>query len=327
MATATTWTVLSILNWSTNYLTQKDIEDPKTVVEWLLCETLSCSRIDLYLQFDHVMSEKELGKFKPMLQQCAAKQPVQQVVGSCEFYGIKLAVNDKVLIPRPETERLVEEGIRLAKIITESKRPRNASATDSREEKHTEETQENLEISEFVPAPQIRILDIGSGSGCIAIALALHIPQAHITALEKSADAIEVLKRNINFHNLDKRIQVVHQDIKDYQPKFEFDMIVSNPPYIADDEIASLDKTVSYYEPRMALSDKQDGLAFYRFFRKQFSVWLKDEGVALLEYGGNDQTAELKSIFSDFSQTIIKDYQQDDRVILLRKKLSADGGK
>jgi len=317
MAGSKKWTVMSIMNWSANYLKEKGINESKTIVEWLLCETLSCSRMDLYLKFDRSMSEAELAVFRPMLLKCAANQPVQQVVGNCEFYGLKLAVNKHVLIPRPETERLVEETIKLAPSLLEKIKPeeivRKERSDDGEEVKET-----NITLPR-----ELNILDIGSGSGCISIALAMHIPQAKITAIEKSEEAVKVLKRNINFYNLENRINVIHGDILEHQPDMSFHMIVSNPPYIADSEMNSLEKNVSYYEPHQALSDKDDGLTFYRFFAKNFSNWMTNNGVALLEYGGNRQTPEMKNIFSAYEQTVIKDYQKDDRVFIVKMKKEA----
>ncbi len=314
MSKQETWTLMAILNWSTDYLANKNIEDAKTVVEWLLCDTLSCSRMDLYLQFDRPMSEEELAKFRPMLLKCATKQPVQQVVGNCEFYGLKLAINEDVLVPRPETERLVEETLKLAPKILETIEPKTISRKIQSEDKENSQ-------SETVTLPkELHILDIGSGSACIALALAINIPQAKITAIEKSAEAVEIMHKNINFYNLKNRISVVHADIMEYKPEQTFHIIVSNPPYIAKNEMPGLNKNVTYYEPHMALSDKDDGLNFYRFFAKKFASWMDIKAYALLEYGGNHQTAELRTIFSDFSQKIVKDYQNDDRVIILKSK-------
>ncbi|RKY56442.1 MAG: peptide chain release factor N(5)-glutamine methyltransferase [Candidatus Neomarinimicrobiota bacterium] len=315
MAGSKTWTVMSIMNWSANYLEEKNIDESKTVIEWLLCETLSCSRMDLYLQFDRPMSESELAIFRPMLLKCAANQPVQQVVGNCEFYGIKLAVNEHVLIPRPETERLVEESISLSEKIFKDI---NHSTVEKKEGNKTEDKE-----PAFIPPAELRILDIGSGSGCIAIALAMHIPYAKITAIEKSDEAVKVLKRNINFYNLEKRISVIHADIRGYRPAIPFHMIVSNPPYVAEHEMSTLDQNVSYFEPYLALSDKDNGLSFYRFFAEMFTNWMSPKGVALLEYGGNGQTLEMKKIFSAYEHRVIKDYQQDDRVFVVNMKAEA----
>jgi release factor glutamine methyltransferase len=317
-----TWTLMEIMTWSTDYLSAKGVEDPKVTVEWLLCETLSCNRMDLYLQYDRPLSDSELAVFKPMLLNCAAHQPVQQVVGSCEFYGLTLAVNNKVLVPRPETERLVETCIDRAAVLTGQKmeifhcvHQNTATGKEDREEKDTGPGKQP-----FTPKPTLKILDIGAGSGCISIALAMHIPNAEIFALEKSADALEVLKRNIHFYNLDNRVHVIHEDILQYRPEGRFDIIVSNPPYIASGEIPALATNVTHYEPYMALSDAGDGLGFFRHFAQHFTEWLQPGGIALLEFGGNAQTTALKELFSGFETRIIKDYQNDDRVLLLTRK-------
>ncbi|MDZ7820955.1 MAG: methyltransferase [Candidatus Marinimicrobia bacterium] len=152
----------------------------------------------------------------------------------------------------------------------------------------------------------------------MAVALAMHIPQSRIVAVESSADAVKVLQRNVRFYNLDNRIRILHEDIRKYRPEAPFDMIVSNPPYISGEEMTTLDKTVSHYEPYMALSDDGDGMEYYRYFAGTFPEWLVDGGLALLEYGGNTQTAALRDLFSGFEQEIVRDYQQDDRVILLK---------
>ncbi|MDZ7796049.1 MAG: peptide chain release factor N(5)-glutamine methyltransferase [Candidatus Marinimicrobia bacterium] len=323
MTSTRTWRVLDILKWSEEYLTSKGVDNAKTVVEWLLCDVLSCSRIDLYLQFDRPMTDEERARFKPLLLKCAAKQPVQQVVGSCEFYGLKLTVSDKVLVPRPETERLVETAVDLAPELIKAKDEREKrSALKNQKERtaNSEKSGEGEEKESVSPATDIRILDIGSGSGCIAVALAMHIPQSRLFAVESSADAVKILQRNIRFYNLENRVSILYEDIRRYRPERPFDMIVSNPPYISGEEMKNLDKNVSHYEPYMALSDSGDGLAYYRFFAEHFRDWLEDGGIALLEYGGNAQTAPLRKIFSSFEQKIVKDYQQDDRVMVLRKE-------
>ncbi|MDD5709570.1 MAG: peptide chain release factor N(5)-glutamine methyltransferase [Candidatus Marinimicrobia bacterium] len=317
MKSERTWMLMEILKWSVDYLTDKGIKDAQSSVEWLLCEILSCSRMDLYLKYNRPMSDAELARYRPLLLKCAAHQPVQQLVGTCEFYGLKLAVNDKVLIPRPETERLVERCIKEALILTE-KKMQMQNAKPLRESEKDADGDPGPEP--FVFKPVLQILDIGAGSGCISIALAKHIPNAELFALEKSQEAIGILQRNIRFHDLEKRVHILQEDVMHYLPEQRFDIIVSNPPYIAAEEIPKLEKQVSYFEPFMALSDAGDGLAFYRFFAGSFPEWLLPEGFALLEFGGPAQRNALKKIFAAFDIEIIRDYQQDDRVLLLKTK-------
>ncbi|MDZ7820954.1 MAG: hypothetical protein U5N26_03560 [Candidatus Marinimicrobia bacterium] len=157
MTSTRTWKVLDILKWSEEYLTSKGVDNAKTVVEWLLCDVLSCSRIDLYLQFDRPMSESELAEFKPMLLKCAVKQPVQQVVGSCEFYGLRFTVNDKVLIPRPETERLVEAAIERAPERIRAKAEREKNAAGKAEDRTAEHRRRAGKRKRKRPLQRLRI--------------------------------------------------------------------------------------------------------------------------------------------------------------------------
>lgn len=271
-----------MINWSVTYLNEKGIENSRTAVEWMLTHVLKLSRVDLYLKFDRPLSGEELSEYKPFLLKCAAHQPVQQIIGRAEFYGIHLRVNEHVLIPRPETEQMVEYIIR-----------------------HADKVKDTLSI-----------LDIGSGSGAIAIALALHIPNATVKTLEYSPEAVDVLEHNLRFHNLTNRISVIQEDIFSWDCRQQFDIIVSNPPYVALHEMEKLPPNVGYYEPPMALTDREDGLRFYRLFSQCFQQWLAPGGMAVLEFGGPAQTASLKELFKNFENVVIhQDYQKDDRFI------------
>ncbi len=280
------WRVVDILNWSTNYLKEKNIDDAKTSIEWMLTDVLKCSRMELYLNFNKPLTETELKIFKSYLLKCANNEPVQQIIGKTDFYGFSFVVDRTVLVPRPETEILVEEVIK----------------------KYKKHSQKN-----------VKILDIGSGSGAIAVALAKHLPNVQIDALEYSKDAIGILTKNINFHNLEDRVSVINEDVYKYIPQKKYDIIVSNPPYISKDEFPKLDKNVRYYEPPMALTDNNDGLEFYRYFAKKFTDWLTDDGWVALEIG-NDQRKDLEEIFKNYENLeFVKDYQKDDRVLMFKK--------
>lgn len=276
------WRLIDLLHWSVEYLTQKGVEDARTAVEWMLTSLLNMSRVDLYLNFDRPISRNELDRYKPLLLKCAAHQPVQQVIGQADFYGLQLTVSPHVLIPRPETERLVDYVI---------------EKTKSRKE-------------------PFHILDIGSGTGAIAIAIAKHRPLAYIHALEISPVAVDILKKNCRFHNVENQITIIQEDIFQWEPSNPYDIIVSNPPYIASQEMASLPRNVGYYEPPLALTDNDDGLTFYRFFAVHFKDWLVSGGMAVLEFGGPAQSDAIKKIFHAYQDvTIHTDYQKDDRFV------------
>jgi release factor glutamine methyltransferase len=276
------WRLVDLIDWSVDYLDKKGIEDCRMSVEWMLTHILKMSRVDLYLNFDRPLSREELEAYKPLLLKCAAHQPVQQVIGQADFYGFRLAVSSDVLIPRPETERLVECVIK--------------------QYQHRENV--------------FSILDIGSGTGAIAIALAMHLPRAQITALESSEKAVRILEKNCRYHNLTNRISILREDVFTWEAREPFDIIVSNPPYIALSEMASLPKNVGYYEPLLALTDQDDGLRFYRRFADRFHHWLVSGGMAVVEFGGPTQSNAVKKIFRSFKNPEIhQDYQKDDRFI------------
>lgn len=313
------WTLSKLLDWSIEYLLGKGIEDARSSVEWMLCHVLSCSRMDLYLKFDRPMTPDELDRYRPMLIACGSGRPVQQIIGESEFFGIRLLVNDKVLAPRPETELLVETVLEELK-TREAQEPGTGGDGESRVIETAEETELADGISEtgaekkVRPKGRISICDIGSGSGAIAIALGMHIPNSDITALEISAAAAEVLSRNVKFHNLNKRIHIVREDVFNWQNGRRYDIIVSNPPYIAEQEMAGLDRRVSHYEPYMALSDGGDGLKFYRFYAEKLRAWLNPGAFAVLEFGGDSQEKAVKELFGDYSAVqIVRDYQGQAR--------------
>ncbi len=277
------WRVIDILNFSVNYLQERGIDDARSSVEWMLTDALQCSRIQLYLDYERPLTEDERALFRRYLLDCAQHRPVQHIIGKTEFYGLPLISDASALIPRPETELLVE--LALAKMA--SRRTEN-----------------------------LQILDIGSGSGAIAIALAAHLPSASIDALDISSRALELLNKNLRFHNLENRITPIVADCFQFEPAKRYDLIVSNPPYIAASEWQMLEPRVSYYEPRLALTDEGDGLAFYRHFAKVFTTWLNNGAAAFLEFGGNHQSEVLTKLFREYQSVHIhQDYQHDDRIL------------
>ncbi len=257
-----------MLQWGTSYLTDKGFDESRLTTELLLAHVLQCKRIDLYTKFDKPLSDIELGVFKEIFKRRLAHEPLQYIIGETEFMGLKFFVDQRVLIPRPETEMLIEAA---AKICSQS----------------------------FADQPQIRILDIGTGSGCIAVSCAKMIPTAAVQAIEKSAGALEIAKRNAAENNVSDRIEFTECDVLQIQSRDFIDgfhLVLSNPPYISRQNFDGLAPEIRDYEPRFSLTDDGDGLSFYRLFSSAMRPLLKDNGMILVEHAF-DQAEKVESIF------------------------------
>jgi release factor glutamine methyltransferase len=246
------WTILSILEWTTGYFRQNQIDTPRLDAEILLAHSLGLKRIDLYLRYDQPLDAAELAAFKMVVKRRAAREPVAYIIGRREFWGLDLVVDANVLTPRPETERLVEVA---------------------------------LTFLQTVASPWV--VDLGTGSGCIALALAHDAPSARVIATDVSLPALRVARRNIDHHHMAERIQLVAgAGLTMFPPDCaHFDLIVANPPYIASAEIESLQPEVRDYEPRGALDGGDDGIAAYRRIIPAAANRLHSGGALILEIG------------------------------------------
>ena len=258
------------------------MDNARREMEWFLCDILKCERIDLYVRFEEVMDEGELEIFRTMVKRRIAGEPFQHIIGKAPFYGRDFIVNQKVLIPRPETEILIERM----------------------------KTNGNVNS----------LLDIGTGTGCIAITTGLENLVENIFATDISQSALEIATENMKLHNLEN-IQFARHDFLSQNFKTKFDVVVSNPPYIAVNEMNSLQAEVRDYDPPSALTDNGDGLSFYRRFAEQFENLLTSDGYLLLEFGGNAQKGAVESIFQNvgLNTEFFKDLQNDWRVIEVRR--------
>jgi release factor glutamine methyltransferase len=277
-------TVLEIINLSTGYLKDKGIESPRINAELLLAKVLNCKRLDLYLAFDRPLIENELIIYRDFLKRRSKNEPLQYIVGSVEFYGLEFIVNRSVLIPRQETEILVET------IINENKDKDN-----------------------------LKILDIGTGSGIIAVCLAKYLNRPQIFAVDTSEEALAVAKDNAAANGVEEKINFVQQDITDDVISFsdEFDIVVSNPPYISNEEYSKLEPELRIYEPRVALTDNSDGFSFYKTIVRKSNTLLKSKGRIYFEVG-QGQYSQVKDILSsdNFNNiNIYKDYLDIERVV------------
>ena len=283
----TQWTVLSLIEWGTQYLQEREIESARLNCELLLCHVLNCRRIDLYLKFGQPLSTNELGAFKGLLKRRIVHEPLQYILGETEFMGLKFVVDRRVFIPRPETELVVEEIIMLL-----------------RKE----------------PPRDLRILEIGTGSGNIAISLAKYISGCYVETIELSDDAISVARDNIIQHRCENHVTVIKGGI--FREglallRDSYDVIVSNPPYISIEEFQMLPTEVKGFEPTLALTDGADGLRFYRVIAELGKHHLLQGGWVVVEIAYNlaDQVMQLFGSAGYPEVQTIRDYDNNVRIV------------
>lgn len=268
-------TIQEILTTSTDYLAQKGILHARRKVEHLLCHLLHTQRVDLYLNFDKPIEEKELQAVRAGLKRLSMGEPLAYVIGSMEFYHCNIRVTPDVLIPRPETEELVE------KIVREVK---------------------NGEL-----------WDICTGSGCIAIAIKKAVPALHVVAVDISEKALNLAKENAKANGVE--IEFLQGDLLSPLQGRKADVIVSNPPYVSQNEYDTLDSSVRDFEPKLALLGGEDGLTFYRTFQKEIKNYLKPGGRFLAEIGAT-QGDSLLALFG--GGTLLSDMSGKKRFFELR---------
>ena len=276
-----TWRIIEIIKWGEEYFKIKGFENPKQEIEWLLCDLLQLKRIDLYLKFEDIINKSKLKKLKSWIKRRIQREPLQYITGKVEFYGLRLISTPQALIPRPETERLVD--------IT-------------------------LNSLEKIPEP--KILEIGTGSGCVSIAVSNKKPKANIVSLDISKDALELAEINAKSNNC-KNINFLEMDFLNEIPDGRFDILISNPPYIPQKEIENIMPEVKNYEPRIALTDFEEGLNFY-FRIAKVGRTLIPNGIIILEVGLGNHPQKVFSLFKEagFDQLeLIKDYNNNERIL------------
>ncbi len=280
------WILIDVLNRAVSFLKSKDIDHPRLSAEQLLAHTLGKSRMDLYLDFKKPLTKPEREKYKKFLYRRVEHEPLQYIMQEAEFMSLPFYVNPEVLIPRPETEVLVESVIE--------------RGNDNRE---------------------IRILDIGCGSGAITVSLAKYIKNVRVTAVDISENILNISKMNAEKNGVLKKIEFIRSDIK--QDNFvehigkKFDIVVANPPYISKDEWKTLPSEIKSYEPRYSLCDEADGLTFYKLISKKAFSLLNSGGELFIEVGYT-QSSEAETIlqkqgYKDIRK--IKDLNHIERVV------------
>jgi release factor glutamine methyltransferase len=302
-----TVTILEVINKTTPYFEKQGIESPRLTIELLLAHLLKKKRMQLYLEFERDLDEATLEVLRGMVKRRVAGEPLQYITGETEFCGLKFMVDKRVLIPRPETELLVEKVVE------------RQTAGD-----RSQETEDRRQESEGGERKTVyKIVDVGTGSGCIAIALAKKVPRAEITAIDVSTEALEVAGGNARLHEVEKNIRFLESDLLENVPSnFVADVVVSNPPYIADGEIAKLPKEVRGFEPVRALAAGEDGLKVIRRLVMNARRFLSPTGFMALEIGAGQRPA-VEEIFGQQGWDvveIVKDLQGHERVIVAQPK-------
>lgn len=281
------WTIGSILTWTKQYFTEKGVASPRLDAEVLLSHILGMDRIHLYVNFDQPLEANELAAFREAVKRRAQRQPVAYITGTKEFMGLAFAVTPAVLIPRPETELLVEAAL---------------ARLDGR--------------------PEPLVLDVGTGSGAIIVSLLVKLPAAGGVGVDVSAEALAVARANAARLGAGERLELKQGDLFAPAAGQVFDAIVSNPPYIADGDLAGLEAELRY-EPRAALAGGADGLNFYRRLVGGGAALLKTGGFLALEVGAGQApaVAAMATAASGLAVAeVVKDYAGIDRVVVLERR-------
>ena len=252
-----TWTVLKVLTWTKGYLAEKGVGNARLEAEWLLVHALGLDRVGLYVNYDKPLTGPELAMIRGLVARRARREPLQHILGTQEFMGMEFEVSPSVLIPRHDTEVLVDEAVKRA-------------------------------------VPKGRILDIGVGSGCIAAVLARLLPESEVFGVEKSPEAMELAQRNLERFTV--KVTLFEGSLFEPFLGQTFEMIVSNPPYIPTGDLETLQPEVRDFEPRGALDGGPDGLEFYRAIIPAAPEFLAPGGWVIFEVGIG-QSSEVLAIF------------------------------
>jgi release factor glutamine methyltransferase len=293
-------TVLEAIQKSAEFLSKKGVESPRLHAELLLAHQLGLARMKLYLNFERTLAPSETDGFRELIKRRGQREPLQHIVGSTSFCGLELSVNRQALVPRPETELLAEQG--WAFLNGRSPVPEDA-------------------VSAPV-APPPTALDFGTGSGCLAIALAVKCVAAQIWAVDVSTPALALAQANAVRHGAAERIRFLESDgFSALTGTPAFDLVISNPPYVPSAEIESLQPEVREHDPRVALDGGADGLDFYRRLAAEAPPHLHPDGRLMVEFG-DGQEKSLREIFQQQKwvvETVLDDYTQRPRILIARQ--------
>ncbi len=281
------WTVKKILDWAIGDFIKKGMDSPRLEAELLLSRVLNCDRISLYTGFDRPLDGGELESFKDFVVRRRKGEPAAYILEHKEFWSLDLKVSKEVLVPRPDTETLVQAAL------------------------------------DLVGDSACRVIDLGTGSGCVAIAMAKERERLEIDAVDISAGACEVARENVSKHGLDDRVRVYEGDLFGALPTGEsYGMIVTNPPYVIDTEIDELEQEVRL-EPRIALAGGEDGLDVVKRIFDGTPSYLESGGWLLLEIDPRQAATVARDIGPatlGVEGRIVKDLAGRDRVVIFQGK-------
>ena len=284
-------TVLEAIQKSAEFLGKRGVESPRLQTELLLAHLLKMPRMKLYLNFDRVLTVPETAALRELIKRRGLREPLQHITGATSFCGYEMTVNRHVLVPRPETELLAEAG---------------------------------WQFLATRPPESVTALDLCTGSGCIAIALAAKCPSATVVATDISAEALSLARQNATANGVAERIEFSAGDgftALAAAATRAFDLIASNPPYIPSGEIATLDPEVRDFDPRLALDGGDDGLSFYRRLAAAAAEFLRPAGKIMLEFG-DGQADAIKNIFESekwIVEAVLADYSHRARILVARR--------
>jgi release factor glutamine methyltransferase len=289
-----TWTIKELLKVTTDYLEEKEIESPRLSAEILLAHQLDIDRVKLYLRFDQPLHEREVAGYRSLIKRRLSREPIQYITGVQEFWSMDFAVGPQVMVPRPETELLVEHVLALCR----QKRSTEGSCG--------------------------RILDLGTGCGAIAVAIARELEEVVVWATDISQGALDIARRNAKRHGVEGQMEFVLSDLWQNLSNQEltFDVIVSNPPYIKSEAIDSLPPEVRDYEPRQALDGGEEGMLYISDIIEEAPRYLNPGGWILLEMDPEQTTKALGLIEASngYLQMVrLKDYSHNHRVVMAQK--------
>lgn len=280
-------TVLSLLRWGTGVFRGGRIDSPRLTAELLLCHVLGCDRLRLYVDFEKILRREEADRFVEFVRRRIKHEPLQYITGEAAFMGLLFHVDRNVLIPRPETEVLVEEVLH--------------------------------HLRNLPPGPR-RVLDAGVGSGNIAVSLAHYLRDVSVVGIDVSGDALLLASRNAGRYSLGARVQLVRADLlRDPLPvkRGSLAAVVANPPYIPSRDIQGLQPEVRMYEPRIATTDEGDGLSFFRHLAAHSRELLEEGGLLAVETGFN-QSPDVSRMFTEHGYRdvgVVRDMSGVGRVV------------